>query len=617
MLSRAPFAINFFKAIRNTQRMLIQEGKQCKTEWWENQLTKIEMASKNNAMFWKQVKAVSGGKRAGTSNLITQENGRNKIAKTDLEKTHVFKKTWSEVTQITQEENRHFCRETEQRVEETLNRNRNKITPKGVINLQEIRDRATQSLPISTIDVELAIKATANKTPGTSKLKKPYISNLPPNIIKNITHLFNCCYATGIYPDHFKIAEIVLIPKNTGPKTDPINYRPISLLNFLGKVFAHILNKKLVKHLEDNGLIRESQHGFRKKRSSTTLIANLYERIAREKAGGRRTLVTIVLRDVKKAFDKVWHNGLIYKLLQTGIEEPLLRILANFLQNRKARIRVNKTIGDTFDLHAGVPQGDFLSPTLFLVMCNDYLQPTQNKQSKNFCKQYADDFTQVIITKFDRDINNARKEIHKRNVIEEIEKQNAYERLWKIKTNTEKFQIMHVGEKVAPTIIIDGQVIPHTRKATLLGMEFSWANFFTRQVENMRKKADNALTLLYRFRQLRRKLKLRLYKALVLPHLTYPVIPINALSRTQLLILQRVQNKAIRWICNERKRDCPLTQRHWDLNLENLDDRLKRLAEGVWHKIIEENTEFWRETMQTPTLIPHAWFPSAYNHTFN
>ena len=152
--------------------MLIQEGKQCKTEWWENQLTKIEMASKNNAMFWKQVKAVSGGKRAGTSNLITQENGRNKIAKTDLEKTQAFKKTWSEVTQITQEENRHFCRETEQRVEETLNRNRNKITPKRVINLQEIRDRVTLNLPISTTDVELAIKATANKTPGTSKLKK-------------------------------------------------------------------------------------------------------------------------------------------------------------------------------------------------------------------------------------------------------------------------------------------------------------------------------------------------------------------------------------------------------------------------------------------------------------
>ena len=115
--------------------------------------------------------------------------------------------------------------------------------------------------------------------------------------------------------------------------------------------------------MEENGIIKESQHGFRKKRSSVTLIANLYERIAREKAGGK-TLVTVVLRDVKKAFDKVWHKGLIHKLMQSGLETPLLRILANFLQDRKAKIRVNKTIGDTFNLTAGVLQGDVFSPTL-------------------------------------------------------------------------------------------------------------------------------------------------------------------------------------------------------------------------------------------------------------
>ena len=90
--------------------------------------------------------------------------------------------------------------------------------------------------------------------------------------MRNITHLFNCCYSIGIYPAQFKNAEIILIPKPEGEKTDPNNYRPISLLNFLGKVFAHLLNKKLVKHLEDNNIIKESQHGFRKKRSSTTLL---------------------------------------------------------------------------------------------------------------------------------------------------------------------------------------------------------------------------------------------------------------------------------------------------------------------------------------------------------
>ena len=167
--------------------------------------------------------------------------------------------------------------------------------------------------------------------------------------------MFNCCYASGIYPEQFKTAEIIMIPKNTVPSSDPDKYRPISLLNFLGKVFAKILNNKLVQHLENNNIIKDSQHGFRKRRSTSTLLANLYERIAREKGTDRKTLVTLVTRDVQKAFDKVWHQGILYKLLQTGLDEHLLRTIADFLHNRKAYIKINKHYGEIFYLNAGVP----------------------------------------------------------------------------------------------------------------------------------------------------------------------------------------------------------------------------------------------------------------------
>merc|ERR1711888_339585 len=96
-------------------------------------------------------------------------------------------------------------------------------------------------------------------------LPYPYFSNLPPNIVTNLCHLFNCCYAIGIYPSHFKTAEIIMLPKE-GPSSDPNKYRPISLLNFLGKVFAKLINIKLVKHPEERNIFKNSQHGFRKKR---------------------------------------------------------------------------------------------------------------------------------------------------------------------------------------------------------------------------------------------------------------------------------------------------------------------------------------------------------------
>ena len=165
---------------------------------------------------------------------------------------------------------------------------------------------------------------------------------------------------------------------------------------------------------------------------------------------------------------------------------------------------------------------------------------------------------------------------------------------------------------------IGGNVIPITKEAKLLGTEISYRNFYVKQVAALKKKARGALWKSYRFRYLKEKLKLRLFKVLILPLLTYPVIPLNILSNEQMEHLQVVQNDGIRWIKNERwPIRCPLDIRHEELKLEYIRDRIKRLAEGQWDKIVTENTEFWRETMAIPTPQPHAWFPSAYNASFD
>ena len=180
-----------------------------------------------------------------------------------------------------------------------------------------------------------------------------------------------------------------------------------------------------------------------------------------------------------------------------------------------------------------------------------------------------------------------------------------------------KFQIIHIGIKVFPPIEIDNNIIPITRNATLLGLKFSNYNFFTKQINSNKARANAELKKLYKFRYLNKKLKLRLYKALVLPLLTYPTIPLNACSKSQIRKLQTVQNKAIKWICNEYwPIRCPLQQRHEELKLEFLNERLKRLAEGVWHKISEENAPFLQDTLAISPLEPHSWFPSSYMATF-
>ena len=244
----------------------------------------------------------------------------------------------------------------------------------------------------------------------------------------------------------------------------------------MGKIFGKILNNKLNDFLKDRNIIKESQHGFRQKRGTSTLLANLYERISREK-DDKKTLITVVLRDVSKAFDKLHKDSLIYKLSKLGLPDAMLRVLSSFLHNRTAQVKMNDKLGNVFKLHSGVPQGDILSPTLFILMMNDYPEPVWNGRSRNFVMQYADDFTQIIVTKCNKIDDKARNE-HRKNVKDEILKQNKFEHEWKIKTNISKFKMIMIANKPKQNIVIENVTFEYVNKAKILGLNFKTNNFF-------------------------------------------------------------------------------------------------------------------------------------------
>ena len=164
---------------------------------------------------------------------------------------------------------------------------------------------------------------------------------------------------------------------------------------------------------------------------------------------------------------------------------------------------------------------------------NDFPDPDWEVNKINFVKQYADDLTQIIVTKCNK-INDYARNMHRENVKREIIKQNAYECKWKIKTNINKFNMIMIANIPKQNIHIDNNTLKYSNKAKVVGLHFKSRNFFKEQVDANIKNAKYALSKLYRLRYLKRKIKVRLYKSKVLPYLTYSSVHLNICSQSQI-----------------------------------------------------------------------------------
>ena len=172
-------------------------------------------------------------------------------------------------------------------------------------------------------------------------------------MINYLQYIYNNSLSAGYFPLLFKLALLHLIKKIGAQQPIAEKHRPISLLEVHGKLYDSILNRRTTDFFEDNNLTNERQHGFRRSRGTNTALAVLYETIANKLNDGAH--VDVVLRDVSKAFDKVWHNGLKYKIFQTNLHDCYKRSLANYLDQREAKERINSLIGEAFPLETGVP----------------------------------------------------------------------------------------------------------------------------------------------------------------------------------------------------------------------------------------------------------------------
>ena len=207
-------------------------------------------------------------------------------------------------------------------------------------------------------------KLNSKKAHGCDNISIAMLKLCPLEVSKPLLLIYQKCLLNGTFPLAWKHANVQPVYKKNS-KQDKQNYRPISLLPVCGKIFEKIIFDSLYSFLLTNNLLSKNQSGFRPGDSTinqllsiTTEIYNAYETLDETRA---------VFLDISKAFDKVWHEGLIFKLRQNGVQDNLLRTLENFLLNRKQRVLLNGIESSWESIYSGVPQGSGLSARPSLV----------------------------------------------------------------------------------------------------------------------------------------------------------------------------------------------------------------------------------------------------------
>ena len=281
----------------------------------------------------------------------------------------------------------------------------------------------------------------SGKACGTDNILNEFIKSTFSEMKLVYVDLFNRVLSTGQIPEAWTIGMIMPIYKNKGDKGDLDNYRGITILSCLGKLFTSVINSRLNMYANEVNLINENQTGFRKSYSTLDhifLLNNIIDILV--KSGKQKLYCAFV--DYKKAFDTVWRSALWHKMINSGITGKLHNVIVNMYNNIKSCVSFNGNISEYFISVNGVRQGENLSPFLFALFINDMEQ---------FLLKYGCDpiqipgsdlqtFLKLLITLYADD--TVLFASSKDNLQKCLDGLNEYCNKWKLKVNADKTKII-------------------------------------------------------------------------------------------------------------------------------------------------------------------------------
>jgi len=398
---------------------------------------------------------------------------------------------------------------------------------------------------------------------GPDGLSGQLIRNLASSICDSVCSMCNLSIGQGSFPSMWKRANITAIWKGKGSKDDPNNFRPISILPIIARIFERLLAAQLYRHCDLNSIIPEQQFGFRKRSScEVALLSATDSWISQVDAG---LFVGALLIDLSKAFDSVPHRKLLDELSSVGCDPEAMKWFSSYLENRFQRVTQHGNFTPWMPISQGVPQGSGLSPLLF----NLYVRNLPNVCSSKVI-QFADDTT---ASEADKDAN-----LVTQRLASTYDNIKSFCNSKGLSLNAGKTQLIVFktpSKKLQDDVelTVDGLSIKPQTVAKLLGFNldhhFTWSD----HIDKIVKKCNGLLGALVKASPfLNRRLLRMAYIALVRSHLDYCGGLLMSSSATQLERLDTIQRKAARMIMQVPRdtHSAPLMEK---LSLESLNDR--------------------------------------------